>query len=107
MQIEAAAKRQRLARRILSEHLSTQEAFGFHLWLELLPGWSADLFCGQAAARGVKVTNGSAFAVDPRNAPNAARICLSHEADEHRVERGLGILREILDEGPGQPQLIL
>ena len=107
MQLEAAVKRQRLARRMLGEHLPKGETFGFHLWLELPPGWPADLFCGQAAARGVKVTNGSAFAVDPGDAPNAVRICLSHEADEHRVERGLGILREILDEGPGQPQLIL
>ena len=107
LQIKAAAKRQRLVHRILGEHLSTPEAIGFHLWLELPPGWSADLFCSQAAERDVKVTNGSAFSVNAQDAPNAVRICLSHEADERRVETGLKTLREILDEGPIGTRLIL
>lgn len=106
-QIKAAMKRQRLARRILGEHLPAEQTHGFHLWIELPAGWSADLFAGRAAERNVKVTHGTAFSLAAQAAPNAIRLSLSHEADESRLETGLRTLRAILDEGPLGAQLVL
>ncbi|MBW8635662.1 PLP-dependent aminotransferase family protein [Hoeflea sp. WL0058] len=106
MQIKTAHKRQQIAQHILGGYIP-EVTHGLHFWLTLPDGWSADQFTLEASDGGVKVTNGTAFAVAAQSAPNAIRICLSHEADESRLKAGLEKLRAILDEGPGNAQLIL
>ncbi|MQX37032.1 PLP-dependent aminotransferase family protein [Roseospira navarrensis] len=80
---------------------------GLHLWLPLPEGWTADALRAAAASRGVGVTEAAAFAVDPAQAPEAVRLCLSHEPDEARLTRGLTIVRQILDGPPGGGPLVL
>ncbi|WP_299439659.1 PLP-dependent aminotransferase family protein [uncultured Rhodospira sp.] len=75
---------------------------GLHLWLPLPTGWTADALRAEAATQGVRVTEAAAFAVDPAAAPEAVRLCLSHEPDEDRLSRGLDTIRRILDGPPGR-----
>lgn len=107
-QLTTASRRLTLAREIFDPVLgSTLQSHGFHAWLGLPSGWSADRFCARAADRDVRVTNGEAFALSSRDAPNAVRICLSHEPEEERLVLGLTKLREILEEGPTASELII
>lgn len=107
-QLMTAGRRLNLAREILEPELETPfQRHGFHAWLELPIEWSADRFCARAAERDVKVTNGGAFTEAVRHASNAVRICLSHEPDEKRLEQGLKVLRQILEEGPQPSNLVI
>lgn len=106
-QVSAASSRQALARRILDDYLRPDEANGLHLWLDLPDGWTSESFTARAVERGVLVTGGSAFAINPQAGANAVRICLSHEADAERVESGLDAIRAILDAGAANAPLIL
>jgi DNA-binding transcriptional MocR family regulator len=107
-QLTTASRRLDLAREILAPVFgSTLQSHGFHAWLELPSEWSADRFCARAAERDVKVTNGEVFALSAREAPNAVRICLSHEPEEKRLLLGLTVLRETLEEGPAASDLVI
>lgn len=103
----AIANRQQLARRILGDVVTQTGSRALHLWIDLPPPWTADPFCMRAASRGVHITNGSVFASIPDAIPNSIRICLSHEADESRLIRGLTILKELFLETPDAAQHIL
>ncbi len=100
-QRQEAAARQALARALIPEQLMQADSHGFHLWLRLPAGWTADLFRLEAQERGVKLVGGGAFAVDPAVSPNAVRLCLSHESSRERVRRGLEIVASLLgSDGP-------
>lgn len=103
----AVARRQEIARSTLEGVPLSASPWGMHLWLALPEGWSGEGFCATAAARGVKVTDAGAFATDPRSAPAAVRLCLSHEADEGRLRQGLEIVRALLHEPPSAASLII
>ncbi|MFI8188575.1 PLP-dependent aminotransferase family protein [Streptomyces sp. NPDC085946] len=97
-----AAKRADAARRrrILAEELA-----GFAVrsaprscfaWWELPAPWRADTFTAAAAAHGIAVTPGPAFAVDPGRTPDAVRLGLASvpEPDLRRALRTLaGVAR--------------
>jgi DNA-binding transcriptional MocR family regulator len=94
-----AARRQRLAQRLL-------EPFPFHatptapiIWLPLPEPWRMDDFVFQARHRGVAVTPGSVFAVGREPLPNAVRVCLG-SIPEDRLSRGLAILADLLGQSP-------
>ena len=102
-----AAARQAVAAALFADHDMRADPQGLHLWLTLPPDWSADTFRAEAAARGVQIVDGAAFAVDPGARPNAVRLCLSHEPDKNRLTRGLETLRTILRERPADSSLVL
>ena len=102
-----AAARQAAAAALFADHDMRADPQGLHLWLTLPPDWSADTFRAEAAARGVQIVDGAAFAVDPGARPNAVRLCLSHEPDKNRLTRGLETLRTILRERPADSSLVL
>ena len=91
-----AVARQAAARRILPDEYLTADPAGLHLWLELPPHWKQDAFRAEAERQGVKVVTAETFAVDRSCAPNAVRLCLSHEASEERVVRGLETIASIM-----------
>jgi DNA-binding transcriptional MocR family regulator len=88
--------RQALARDILAGSDMRSNASGFHIWLRLPEPLRGEAFEAAARETGVLVRSGATFAVDPRQATNAVRLCLSHEPDRARVRKGLERLASLL-----------
>ncbi|WP_417772801.1 PLP-dependent aminotransferase family protein [Stappia sp.] len=61
-------------------------------WMEPGSGWRAEEFAAEALRLGVRVSPARPFAVDPRGAPEAVRLCLACEPDETRFETALETL---------------
>ncbi|MCP5071823.1 MAG: PLP-dependent aminotransferase family protein [Rhodobacteraceae bacterium] len=99
-QRKAAQRRQSLARSILGHVDFVADPHGFHLWMPLPTDWRADSFRAQCARRGVLVSEGRGFAARASDAPEAVRVCLSHEACETRLEQGLQTLANLLRLAP-------
>ena len=91
-----AARRQAMADDILGPAAHGRETEGLHRWLTLPDGWKGDMFQSMAARRGVLVAAAREFAVVAGDAPEAVRICLSHEADESRLAEGLRRIADLL-----------
>ena len=101
-----AQARQRIARDLLGTFDLRADPYGFHVWLPLPAQWRADAFRVAAERQGVKVLTGETFAVAQGDAPQAIRLCLSHEATRARVTRGLEIVAGLLDE-TGDPGVLV
>jgi DNA-binding transcriptional MocR family regulator len=102
-----AAKRQDAARR---QELVAEQLRGFRVrsdpgayfaWWELPTPWRADTFTAAAAAHGIAVTPGPAFAVDPGRTPDAVRLGLASAALPD-LRRALGTLAEVAAAGGGR-----
>ncbi len=106
-QRRAAQQRQAWAKSILGHVDYVADPHGFHLWMPLPDGWKADAFRAQCAGQGVLVSEGRSFALQPGDAPEAIRLCLSHEADEARLQRGLQTMANLLRLPPGASALVL
>ena len=99
-----AIQRQTLARAVLGDPARTCDPRGLHLWLPLPEGVRADGFRLACARRDVLVTEARSFAANASQAPEAVRLCLSHEPNEARVEKGLTVVADLLREPSlGQP----
>ncbi|NGO12852.1 PLP-dependent aminotransferase family protein [Streptomyces sp. HC44] len=61
-----ARTRQRLVEEWLAEFGVRADPYAYYTWWELPPPWRADMFTAAAAAHGVAVTPGPAFAVEPQ-----------------------------------------
>ncbi len=96
----AAEHRQTLARNVLDCVTIAADPCGFHLWISLPRGWRADSFRVQCAKLGVLVSEGRNFAARASDAPEAIRVCLSHEICETRLEQGLQTLANLLRSPP-------
>jgi DNA-binding transcriptional MocR family regulator len=99
-QREAAKFRQSLARSILGDADYMADPHGFHLWMPLPEGRRADIFRAQCAREEVLVSEGRSFAADAGGTPGAIRICLSHEPDPARLEKGLQSVANLLRLAP-------
>ncbi len=91
-----AAQRQTLAREILDGVDYIADPNGLHAWLPLPEGIRADVVRAQCAQHGVLVTEARSFSVRPGDAPEAIRICLSHEPSEDRLIDGLNRIAALL-----------
>ncbi|MFF4505499.1 PLP-dependent aminotransferase family protein [Streptomyces sp. NPDC001401] len=100
-----AAKREDAARRqeLVAEHLRgfrvRSDPRAYFAWWELPAPWRADTFTAAAAARGIAVTPGTAFAVDPRRTPDAVRLGLASAAVPD-LERALRALAGVASRAP-------
>lgn len=103
----AAARRQALAARILSGADLARDPAALHVWLRLPSDWKADVFRMEAARRGALVTEARSFAVRPADAPEAIRLCLSHEPSEERLAAGLRIVAALLNAPQAAEELVL
>lgn len=99
-QRRVATQRQSLAQQILGTAAVPMPADGFHLWVPLSEGWRADVFCAECARRGALVSEGRSFSIDAADAPEAIRICVSHEPNEARLKQGLDIVAGVLRQKP-------
>ncbi|MEZ5714234.1 MAG: PLP-dependent aminotransferase family protein [Paracoccaceae bacterium] len=91
-----ARHRQALARRALEGFGMSADPDGLHVWLPLPDGLRADIFRTACARQGVLLSEARSFAIRPGDAPEAVRLCLSHEPDECRLEQGLGRIADLL-----------
>ncbi|MEV5316660.1 PLP-dependent aminotransferase family protein [Streptomyces sp. NPDC052687] len=89
-----AARRQRLLATRLRGFTVRSDPHAYYAWWELPPPWRADTFTAAAAARGVAVTPGPSFAVDPARTPDAVRLGLASAAEEE-LDWALGVLAEV------------
>jgi len=95
-----AARRNELARTVLAGRESAGLKNGYFIWLALPEPWRATDFERAAALRGVVVIAGDAFAGGQTPAAAAVRISLSAARSRQELERGLGILNDLLQEAP-------
>lgn len=100
-QRRAAQRRQELVQLTLGSQSIASIPEGFHAWIALPDGWRADAFRAECARLGVQISEGRSFAVRANAAPEAIRICVSHEASEDRLLQGLEILAGVLQQKPG------
>ncbi|TLS46782.1 PLP-dependent aminotransferase family protein [Streptomyces montanus] len=70
-----AHARQRVVEEWLGEFAVRADPYAYYVWWELPQPWRADTFAAAAAARGVAVTPGPAFAVEPRRRAGSGRSC--------------------------------
>ena len=91
------ADRQKLARKILSDHAFQSHPQSYYLWLALPGGWSSPEFETEARRRGVGVTSSRPFSVSASDPPNAVRICLSAATSRERLEAALRTLGQLVD----------
>jgi DNA-binding transcriptional MocR family regulator len=105
--LEEAAGRCELARRVLAEAQFAAPQRGYFLWLRLPEPWRAADFERAAGLRGVVVIGSDAFAVGQTVAPAAARVSLSAARSREELERGLGVLAELLREAPRPARAIV
>jgi len=101
-----AARRQAMARRALSSHFYKADPHGFHLWLPLPESWQANAFADAAKRAGVLLNPAGSFAA-ASEAPNAVRLCLSHEMSDDRAMRGLAAIAALLEHGENGDALVI
>ncbi|MFF0161516.1 PLP-dependent aminotransferase family protein [Streptomyces sp. NPDC005263] len=91
-----AAHRQRILARELHGHgfRIRSDPRAYYAWWELPAPWRADTFTAAAAAHGIAVTPGPAFAVDPSRTPDAVRLALGSAA-EPDLRRALRTLADV------------
>ncbi|AMW11745.1 GntR family transcriptional regulator [Streptomyces qaidamensis] len=87
-----------LRQRILAEELAgftvRSDPGAYFAWWELPAPWRADTFTAAAAAHGIAVTPGPAFAVAPGHTPDAVRLGLA-SAPEPDLRRALRTLAHV------------
>ncbi|MFF9814459.1 PLP-dependent aminotransferase family protein [Streptomyces sp. NPDC014006] len=94
-----AARRQQLVRRELAGFTVRADPRACYAWWELPAPWRADTFTAAAAAHGIAVTPGTAFAVASRTTPNTVRLGLA-SSREPDLLRALRVLAEVARGGP-------
>ncbi|WP_170347582.1 PLP-dependent aminotransferase family protein [Ruegeria atlantica] len=107
VQQRTAIRRQKLAKQILRDELLHQESDGFHIWIPLPDGWRADVFKAECARLGVLLSEGRSFAMNAGDAPEAIRICVSHEPREDRLVQGLEIVAGVLQQKPNASSMVI
>ncbi|WP_421932462.1 PLP-dependent aminotransferase family protein [Phenylobacterium sp.] len=96
---QEARARQVLAARLLPAGSFAAHPDGFHLWLNLPPGWTRGEFALQLRATGIGVVVSDAFAIGP-NPPEAVRIGLGGPAPRRQIDKALAAVADILDGAP-------
>lgn len=95
-----AAARQSIARAALAGFQFDAHPLSFHLWLHLPEPWRSNEFSAQLLRRGVAVTPAEAFVPGRDEPPHAVRVCIGAPRSRAQVEKGLGIIRTVLQETP-------
>lgn len=106
-QRHVALHRQQLVTDILGAGVVTGAPEGLHAWMTLPDGWRADVFSAECARLGVQISEGRCFAVNAAAAPEAVRLCISHEPDEDRLRQGLEIVAGVLRQKPSSSALTI
>ncbi|MFJ5729071.1 aminotransferase-like domain-containing protein [Streptomyces paradoxus] len=89
-----AVRRQRILAEELAGFAVRSDPGAYFAWWELPAPWRADTFTAAAAAHGIAVTPGPAFAVAPGHTPDAVRLGLA-SAPEPDLRRALRTLAHV------------
>ncbi|MEU6471469.1 PLP-dependent aminotransferase family protein [Streptomyces massasporeus] len=89
-----AARRQRILAEELAGFTVRSDPGAYFAWWDLPAPWRADTFTAAAAAHGIAVTPGPAFAVAPGHTPDAVRLGLA-SAPEPDLRRALRTLAHV------------
>lgn len=95
-----AAARQSMARAVLDGFHFDSHPLSFHLWLHLPEPWRSNEFTAQLLRRCVAVTPAEAFVPGREEPPHAVRVCIGAPRSRAQVEKGLGIIKTVLQETP-------
>jgi len=95
-----AAVRQSIASAALAGFHFDAHPLSFHLWLHLPEPWRSNEFSAQLRRRGVVVTPAEAFVPGREEPPHAVRVCVGAPRSRAQLEKGLGIIRTVLQETP-------
>lgn len=103
---ENARFRNALASKTLAGYDIVNHPESYHLWLQLPNGIEAENVLRAASGRGIAVTPPDVFTLDGDPVPNALRVCLGAPDTMKELEKGLNILRDIIEE-PSEQSLAL
>jgi DNA-binding transcriptional MocR family regulator len=95
-----ARARQLIASEILAGFQFDAHPLSFHLWLHLPEPWRSNEFSAQLRRRGVVVTPAEAFVPGREEPPHAVRVCVGAPRSRAQLEKGLAIIRTVLQEPP-------
>jgi DNA-binding transcriptional MocR family regulator len=95
-----AAARQSIAAAALAGFHFDAHPLSFHLWLHLPEPWRSNEFSAQLRRRGVAVTPAEAFVPGREEPPHAVRVCIGAPRSRVQLEKGLRIIRSVLQETP-------
>ena len=101
------AERQQLAQSLLGRYDDVSHSMSQQVWLTLPDPWCTSEFVDQAAMRGVLVSPAEGFIAGRASPPHAVRVCLGPIADRRRLEQGLQVLAEILEQPPEPCQVVV
>ncbi|MRH41396.1 aminotransferase class I/II-fold pyridoxal phosphate-dependent enzyme [Aquibacillus halophilus] len=94
-----ARKRNKMAIQILSSYDVSSRECGFYQWITLPTGWTGRQFEMVAKEAGVQVFCAEKFAVGANEVPPAIRISLSGPETREELEKGLLLIKEVLQKG--------
>lgn len=95
-----AGERMQLAASILGSTFEPPPVPSFHLWLPLPEPWRVQDFVAQASAQDVSLASTDLFVPGRAPTPHAIRLCTGTEARAERVEKGLRVVKRMLQTGP-------
>ena len=93
----AAARRYMLACDVLDGFRFRGKRSGFYIWLDLPGEWTGQALEQAAHQQGVNVFGAEKFTVGDTPAPPAARISLTGPDSLQELEKGLRIIKKILN----------
>lgn len=95
-----ARKRQQIVSEVLKGFSYSSQESAYHIWLSLPPSWRQEEFVRECLSRNVTINSSENFVIGQASAPHAVRICLGGFRSADNLKRGLGVLRDVLAEGP-------
>lgn len=98
-QRERNAERQRIAEEAFHGLDYSASANAFHVWLRMPEEWQSEVFAAEAKLRGVGVSPAAFFNLDPKNARDAVRVCLSAAENNDALRHATKILATLIAAG--------
>ena len=94
-------ERQAMASNILGINASGYDGC-FLIWLPLPRGWRVSEFVAECGRQGVDISGADSFAVEPLPIPDAVRLCVGAPPTRAVLEKGLHVVRSVLQSAPGR-----
>ncbi|MGE0154741.1 MAG: PLP-dependent aminotransferase family protein [Reyranellaceae bacterium] len=94
-------QRQAIASNILGINASGHDGC-FLIWLPLPRGWRVGEFVAECGRQGVDISGADSFAVEPLPVPEAVRLCVGAPPTRAQLEKGLQVVRSVLQSAPGR-----